>query len=323
MLKKIGLFTALNFLLVFAVSAQTPENTALANSSTPSLEEILVSAEKQTTNYQEAFRNLLAVETKTFETFDKNEQVKEKRVVESNFLVYQSSKNSNISFELRNVIKVDGKPIPDSQTKSDQFFAELSKTSTLKSELEKIQKAGSKYDKTLDVSGLTLYEGIILSKNLRPYFEYQLLGNESVNGTEVYVIAYRQTKLSPFIRINGKEADLNSPSLEFNVDIPGNFKKNNVFLQGKLWLDAKTFQIWREERELVIQAIEPLTFMETTFEYQPSNYEILVPKQISLINKEIKKQNGKFMAFSDLRINFDYSQFRRTETDVKILDDEP
>ncbi len=287
----------------------------------PTLEEILNETEKQTANYQETFRNLLAVETKTFVTLDKKEQVKRQNFVEADFLVYQSSKNNKISFELRNVKSVDGKPIPSASEKAELFFAELNKASTLKSQLEKIQKTSSKYDKTFDISGLTLYEGIILSQNLRPFFEYQLIGKETFQEQEVFVLSYRQIKSSPFISINSKGTDLNSPSLEFEVEIPVELKKNDVLLHGKFWIDAKTFQIWREERELTIQAIEPLILLKTDFEYQTSNYGILVPKQINLLANRIKKKDGKFFTVKDIKIIFDYSKFKKTETDVKILDD--
>lgn len=311
MVKKIIVGLIFNILSVLFVFGQTQT----------SLEEILNQAQKQTVNYQETFHNLLAVETKTFTDFDNNEHPKKQNTVEANFLVYQSSKNNKLSFELRDVINVDGKPIPNGQANSDAFFAELNKTSTLKSELEKIQKTSSKYDKTLDVSGLTLYEGIILSDNLRPFFEFNLEGNENLQGNDVYVVNYRQIKQSPYISINGKGTDLNIPSLDFGIDIPGDFKKNDVLLRGKLWIDAKTFQIWREERELTVQANEPLVILETSFDYQLSNYGILVPKQIVLTANQIKKKDGKYTPIKDTKIVFEYSKFRKTETDVKILDD--
>src|SRR5262245_6887801 len=97
------------------------------------LETILTEARKQTVNYQETFKNLLAIETKTFEEYGKDGEVKYQNVVESNFLVYQSSKDRKISSELRNVIKVDGKLVPNSKERSERLFAELQKTSTLKS----------------------------------------------------------------------------------------------------------------------------------------------------------------------------------------------
>lgn len=301
----------LSFLFTFQLFGQNP----------PSLEEILLQAEKQTVFYQASFRDLLANETKTFAEYNKNGEPKKQRIVESDFLVYQSSKNPKLSFEFRNVMKVDGKPIPNSRANSDQFFAELSKTSTLKSELEKIQKTSSKYDKTFDISGLTLYEGIVLSANLRPFFEFKLFGNETFQEQDVFAVSYQQIKPSPFISINRQGAELNAPSLEFEIDIPEALKKNDIFLRGKFWIDAKTFQIWREERELTIQTAEPLVVLKTDFEYQASKYEILVPKQIRLLSNQIKKKDGKFIAVKNLKVVFDYSDFKRTETEVKILDD--
>jgi hypothetical protein len=50
----------------------------------------------------------LAVETKTFEKYDKNGELKDETVIESNFFVYQSSKDEKTSAELRNVIKATG-----------------------------------------------------------------------------------------------------------------------------------------------------------------------------------------------------------------------
>lgn len=313
MFKKLSFAVVYSLILVIGVLAQTTP---------PSLEEVLSEAEKQTANYQETFRNLLAVETKTFVDYDNNQQEKKRNTVESDFLVYQSSKNNKISFELRNVKNVDGKPIPNSNTNSDTFFAELSKTSTLRSELDKLQKSGSKYDKTLDVSGMTLYEGIILSNNLRPFFDFKLEGMEQNNGQEVYLVSYRQNKISPFIAINGKDVDLNNPSLSFNIDIPGGMKKEDVFLRGKMWIDAKTFQIWREERELFVHsAAEPVVLLSTVLDYQTSDYGILVPKQITLTTNQSRKKDGKYITVKDFMIIFDYSKFRKTETDVKILDD--
>lgn len=310
MIKKIIFISTIKLFLIFAVAGQTQIP----------LNEILQKTQQQTTNYQETFRNLIAVETKTFEEFN-NGKLKNLTKIEADFFVYQSSKNPKISFELRNVLRVNNKSVPNSRNNSEQFFAELGKTSTLKSELEKIQKTSSKHDKTFDISGLTLYEGIILSSNLQPYFDYRLIGNELLNERNVYLLSYQQNKPSPYISINGKGVDLNNPSLEFSLDTPSDLKKNNIFVRGKFWIDAETFQIWREERELIIDATEPLIVMQSSFEYQPSKYEILVPKQINLIINEIKKKDGKYFAEKDSKIVFDYSEFKRTESDVKILDD--
>ena len=69
-------------------------------------------------------------------------------------------------------------------------------------------------------------------------------------------------------------------------------------------------------------ANEPLILMQTNLEYQQSNYGLLVPKLISLLSNKIKKKDGKFVSLKDIQVDFAYNQFRKTETDVKILDDD-
>ncbi len=290
----------------------------------PPLETILRGAEKQTQNYQETFKNLLATETKTFEKFDKNGTAGEQVVVESNFFINQSARDKNVSSELRNVVKVDGKEIPDSQKRSEAFFAELQKTNTVEKELEKIQSEGSRYDKTLEISGLTLSEAVVLSNNLRPFFDFKLLSSENFQGNDVFVVGYQQTKKSPFISVNGKGAGASDISLNFfDFNLPKKLKKADVFLRGKLWIDAKTFQIWREERELTVQTPNPVVILENTFEYQRSDYGILVPKKITLLANEVKKNSkeNQFTAVKDTKVDFDYSRFRKSDVDVKVLDD--
>jgi hypothetical protein len=314
-----------HLIVLSAICAFGQNQASPMTSATPGLETILSEAAKQTQNYREEFKNLLADEKKTFESYNKNGEMKKQTVVESNFLVYQSSKVSNINSELRNVVKVDAKPVPDSQKRSDLFFAELEKASTVESELEKIQKESSRYDKTLEITRLTLDEGVSLSENLRPFFDFRFVSQENYQGADVYLITNQQTKKSPFIALNEPAAAASEGQrLEFKFNLPGALKGANALLRGKLWIDAKTFQIWREERELTVQGVEPLVILKTTFEYQASDYGILVPKQILLTSNNIRKSSeaNQFVAVKDMSVIFDYSRFRKTNVDIKILDDQ-
>lgn len=299
----------------------TPVEQLMQNTAPASLDTILTESEKQVAKYQEVFRNLIAVETKTTEIYNGDGEAKNQNTVESNFLVYQLSNNNKVTSELRNVTKVDGKPIPDSQAKSDQFFAELGKEKTLESELKKIQKESTKYDKSIEALGLTLNEGIVLSNNLRPYFDFSLQGTEDYQGSQVYVVNYQQTKKSPYVTLNGKGTISNEPNLDFNFSLPGSLKNADALLRGKLWIDAQTYQIRREERELFVQSGSPVVIMSNTFEYQPSEYEILVPKQISLVTNTIRKKGDNYTPGKDAKITFDYSKFRKSNVEVVILDD--
>jgi len=327
MIKKIIYAAILTALIVVCAFAQTPSPTPQTLppvSPTPvvSLETILTEAEKQTANYRETFKDLLAIETKTFEKFGKNGETKDQTIIESNFFVYQSSKDGKTSSELRNVIKVDAKLVPESQARADRFLAELEKTSTVEKELEKIQDEGLRYDKTFKISGLTLFEAIALSDNLRSVFDFKLLGTEIYQSREVYVVSYQQTRKSPFITINQKKSKEQGIKADYDVSLPGSLKKSDIFLRGKLWIDAQTFQIWREERQIAVQTAAPIVAQETVFEYQPSEYEILVPKKITFTENSIKKNNSnEFTATKNTRVSFDYSKFRKTNVDVQILDD--
>lgn len=330
MMKKIIYTAILTALTAVCTTAQTPAPTPVT---TPSpmvapapvtLDVILNEATKQVAVYRETFRDLLATETKTFENYGKDGELDDSSSVESIFLVYQSAKDNNASAELRNVVKVDNKLIPNSEARSDRFLAELQKASTTQKELEKVEKESLRYDDTLKISGFTLYEAITLSENLRPVFDFKSEGTEMIDGSETYVVSYRQTKKSPYITVNEKSADFKGGNADFDADIPGALKKTDKFLVGKLWIDKQTYQIRREQRQLVIQTPTPIIANETMFEYAPSEFGILVPKRISFIENDIRRisKSENYEALRDLIVNFEYSKFRKTNVDVKILDDD-
>lgn len=311
MFRKFLFLVVLTFFGAFSVSAQTAD-----------LQTVLTEAQKQTDFYRETFRNLLAEETKTFEEFDKNGNSAKRSVVKSNFLVYQSGKDASKTAELRNVIEVDGKTIPDSQKRSDELFGELSKSETYESELKKIVKESLRFDKTWEINGVTLNEGLVLHPNFRSAFDFKLVGSENLPESSFYVVSYRQNKANPNIIINGKSPKTNDLTLQVQIDVPNSLKKEELILSGKLWIDAKTFQILREERNIVPKSNDSLILHTTNLEYAPSEYEILVPKTIVLtfFNSKKQKENNNLSMIKDTVVSFDYSKFRKTETDIIILD---
>ena len=300
---------------VFAQETRTPP---------PNLDTILREAAGQTVKYRETFSDLLAVETKTFEQYGKDGDLKERTKIESNFFVYQSSKDGQTSAELRNVFKVDNKLIPDSLARAERFLGELQKTKTVENELEKIQDESLRYDETFRIYGLTLFEAVVLAENLRPDFAFELLGTENYLGRDVYVVGYRQTRKSPFITINEKSAKSPGLKVDFDINLPGSLKKTDKFLQGKLWIDAQTFQILREHRQVAVQTPAPIIVQETIFEYEPSEFEIYVPKKIIFTDYAVKKGANKnnFTTSKNAQAIFDYSEFKKTNVEIQILDDE-
>lgn len=327
MLKK--LYFVLFLVVLTAVSAFgqriLPTPTPMPSPSpTPfQLETVLTEAEKQTEIYRENFNNLLADETKTFEDYKRDGKLKNSRAIESNFLVYQSSKNSDSVVEYRNVVKVDGKVVADNNKRAQDFFETALKSVTAEQELRKIQEESSRYDKNLDISGLTLNQAPVLAEHIRPFFEFQLLGRENINGNELFIIAYRQKSKSPYVIFNNDKAEPKELFIDFEVDLPGSVKEANALLKGKLWIDTKTFQLLREERELTIQPDEsktPFTVIKTDFEYGKSDLEISVPKKITLVDYAVKRKDKEITAVPETKAVFVYSKFTKSDVEVKSGD---
>ena len=74
------------------------------------LSRVMQEAVKQRQRYVESFKDLTAAETKTTEIIDKNGKVEDRRVVVSDFLVYESRLKAGVVNEYRITREVDGKP---------------------------------------------------------------------------------------------------------------------------------------------------------------------------------------------------------------------
>ncbi|HMS10835.1 MAG TPA: hypothetical protein PKE66_15225, partial [Pyrinomonadaceae bacterium] len=93
-----------------------------------------------TREYLAKFRDLLAEERKTFEFYGSNGRVRETRVVESNFIVYELGGSEGTAAEYRHVLRVDGKAVEKADLRSEEFFEKLIKLGSSRKELEKLQE---------------------------------------------------------------------------------------------------------------------------------------------------------------------------------------
>ncbi|HEX8248180.1 MAG TPA: hypothetical protein VF599_08425 [Pyrinomonadaceae bacterium] len=309
----------------------TPKPTPTATPSplpTPSptpvtLEIILTEAEKQTQNYRQAFNSLLAEETKTFEEYNRDGEAKKRRTVESNFLVYQSSKNENLITEYRNVVKVDGKAVGDSNKRAEDFFENVLQSTSAETELEKILNESTRYDKTLNVSGFTLYQSPILAAHIRPAFDFRLNGQETFNGRKIYSVNYQQKAKSAYVLFNERPANNDKLYINYETELPKQIKEPNALLRGKLWIDAETFEIWREEREQTIQpegASSPVIVLRAEFEYQKNEPGFVTPKKITLTDYGVRRKDEQFTTVKDTFVTFEYTKFTRSDVEVKSGD---
>ena len=314
----ITILTALTAAYNFA-QTPLPQPTPQMSPTPVSLETILTEAEKQIIAYRENFTNLLAEETKTFELYDKKGKLNDTRTVEANFLVYQSAKNPNFIAEYRNVTKVDGKTVGDNEKRAEDFFEKVLKSTTADKELEKVREENSRYDKDLLINGITLNQASVLAAHFRPSFDFRIAGREQSEGRELFLIAYQQKSKSPYIFVN-EDAKSDKLFLDFDVEAPGSVKELNALLRGQLWIDAETFEVWRERRELTVQpsgTANPFVVIETDFKYQKSENIGITPKKIVLNNYNLKRKDGELRILKDTRATFEYTKFTKSDVEVK------
>jgi hypothetical protein len=281
----------------------------------PPIETILTSAAEQRNAYINEFRNLLSQETKTFEIYDKNGAPKKKRVIVSTFIVYQSPTNNSIG-EFRNIVSVDGRKVENADKRAQEFFEEIAQLERSAREWERIEKEGSRYDETISINGLTLFQAVVLAENIRPAFEFKLEGTEMFDSRQVYVVSYKQVRASKYISMDpNRIVGDGKPELVYDLQLDENAVAR---VTGRFWIDAETFQIRKEERRVVTQdnaSSPPNVATETTLEYQNSPFTILTPKRLTFTQHRPAKTGRE--PRKELSITFDYENFTKPDVEVK------
>ena len=287
----------------------------------PSVEAVLDGASKARAAYLTEFRDLISEETKTLVVYDKNNEVKKKRVIVSTFIVYRIGEGDQGITEFRNVRSADGKPIADTEKRSQDFLDEIAKAKGSGKGLAKIEKEGSRFDDGLTVSGMTLFQAAVLAENLRPLFAFHLDGQDTVNGHNVFVVSYRQTRESPYISTRPRTApDDGKMALIYDLGIEGS-QASAARVNGRLWIDRETFQIVKETRILTTRGkdtSEPANAAESVLEYGDSAFGILTPVHITFTQyRPPKDGNGNR---KDAEVILDYGKFARANVDVKVVE---
>jgi hypothetical protein len=92
-------------------------------------------------------------------------------------------------------------------------------------------------------------------------------------------------------------------------------------LVGKIWLDVETAQIWRNQAQVVLhpaQLSQPVKSAELVYEYQPSEFGVLVPKRFVFTYYRISGSSDKNLATKKFRrMLFEYSKFTKFKTEAK------
>jgi len=312
---KITMKTWKLFVLLLAV-------TLSAGAQELNLDPFLDKADLATTEYQKTFKNLTAEELRTFDYFRKDETLEDSRKIRSIFVVYQSPK-SNMIAEYRNIVEFNGKNVARSEDDIVDFFGKLSKAGSSDEEVAKLRKEGNRFDGKSHSYGMTLLQAFIVNRNFRPFFEFRVAGKETIEGRETLIIEYKQIAECGMIKANATDEEKKKEprGVTFDTELPSSFRPTHPRLQGKLWLDAESAKLWRHEFTVSIQPAilsKPAVSANFFYQYQSSEFGILLPKKFSMVGYRFSGKSEKDMtktkAFTK---TYDYSKFSKPDSEIK------
>ena len=259
--------------------------------------------------YVEAFKNLIAVETRLTEIIDRNGRVEKKRVVVSDFLVYRSGLRDDLVSEYRIARAVDGRPVRTSTEDAIRQFQKLAGSKTLAQESERLKQANLKHGLRYFMWGATLHPLRMLEWQQRLGVEFAIAGREGVAGRDAIVLDYRLKELRS-IRAQGIYRHFDAP---------------RSAMRGRAWLDTSDGRLLRWEHEITVSDRDittPVAVVRYEHEYEPSAFGLWTPKRIvvSFFDK-VREKNAPPAVRVAGRVTFTYADFKRfsvsTTTDIK------
>jgi hypothetical protein len=290
--------------------AQQPQQPPLDQAG---LTELIRSGSLRTSEYRAKFKDLSAEEQQEIEEYDGEGKLKRQRRVTSDLIIYQSQLDTSLAAEYRNVRMVDGVAVAKRDERLMNLFKRLAKADSVKKELDRINRESQRYDLAVSFHGLTLNEGLLLDESLRA-FQFAIVGREQLNGRAVIVLQYQQVA--------------QSPGFTTKLSLPSMLKDAEPLYRGRMWLDAETAQLWREEREFTLRhpsVATPLIFMRFEFEYVRSRFGILTPRRIvvSAYNNGRMGADRVPQLLLGGKVTFEYSSFTRFEVGAPDASIEP
>jgi hypothetical protein len=266
------------------------------------LKELISLASLRVSEYKARFKDLTADEEQKVEEYESEGKLKRQRRIVSDLIIYQSQLDTSVTVEYRYVRAVDGVPVAKREERLVNLFGRLAKADSVKKELDRINRESRRYDLGYSIYGLTLNQGLPLSEYARASFKFTVAGREQINGRNVIVLQYQQVAQIPEEMVK--------------LSLPSALKGAELLYRGRLWLDAETAQLWREEQEVTLQPpslAHPLIYMRFEFDYVSSGFGILTPQRIVAMTYNNGRTGADKVPELLLggKVTFEYSGFRR------------
>jgi hypothetical protein len=281
--------------------AQTADKNSDELKDREALNRFLSAARKGVEEYNRLFRDLATEEKRTSILFNRSGDKGKPHEVICDFVVYQSRIDPNLAFEYRNAKSVDGKRVSGQEKRMMTLFENLAKAETALKERELINKESFDHDKIKFVFyGTVIYQWRELMDYARDSVEIGYVGNEEIDGQQTVVIDFHQK--------------VHDERLEWNAPLRLNHLEQRV--RGRLWLDARSAQIRRAERELRVimpGASNLAPIWKQTFDYAKSDLGVLVPKRFvyDLFFDTRRSDDGHVESFQTGRLISEFGTFQR------------
>jgi hypothetical protein len=302
-----------------AAPAQTTDKNHQDVKALEALNKFLSVARQRVEEYNKLFRDLATEEKRISIPFKKSGEEDARQEVVCEFVVYQSRIDPSLAFEYRSARSIDGKRVPGQEKRVMKLFENLSKAKTPLEEGKLINRESFSRDKVVfGFHDTVIYQWRELMDDASNSMALGYAGTEKIDGQEMVVFNFRQTSRNEM--------------LEWLT--PPRFRKLDQRVRGKLWLDARTAQIRRAERELRLimpRAPNPVTLWKQTFDYAKSDLGILVPRRFvyDQFYDFRPAKDGGVESFQTGRLISEFGTFRRftgasSEQDNKsIVTDKP
>ena len=264
----------------------------------PALKSLLAKAGAYAVGYRKLCRELVAEERMTQKEYDRKGRLKNQRSFISDYLFVALPSDPELTVEFRDVVSIDGKPVP----RQNQGLLELfrNKSSNAFEEARRVTKESTKYNLGRDRTSNMV--NFCLSFLLPPFqrvIEYQSLPAENSAEGDHLIVQFRELT---------DETALRAVTPLGRKPIPS---------QGRIWLskpDAKVLKIdftFKKDEEWYSTAGRYLS------EYQLGVDNLLLPYRFEEYFYDVK--HPERVLFESVAT---YSNFRHFSVDVRIVPDD-
>src|SRR5262245_3185927 len=237
---KIGLTTLFVVILGFIPNSDVVQSRG--HGAQTELSDLLDRASKRVEEYRLLFKDLTAEETKTTEVFNRRGEVTEKKVVLSDFFVYQSRFNDQAMYEYRPARSINAKPVANREENVQKFFNKLARADTAEKEGEILFEENRKGHLRYWYFHLTLNPAGVFYKQSQRYYDFEIIGREEIEGRETVIVGYTRKDPGP---LNPREL--------IGKRMSSDFKSGILRHRGRYWLDAETARMLRNESEAILE----------------------------------------------------------------------